>query len=196
MMHPSTKLAFINEEKGHGVVATEFIPKGTITWVHDKLDRIFTQREFDAMEPLFQNVLDTYTYRNKNSDFVFCWDHSKYVNHSFNSNCLSTAYDFEIAIRDIFEGEELTDDYGYLNIVEPFVLEDSESDRKVVHPDDTKRMYPMWDQILKEVFPRINQVDQPLFHIIKDETQEELKQVLQGEKEIRSTLELLASVLK
>ena len=31
------------------------------------------------------------------------------VNHSFKSTCMSTAYDFEIAIRDIYPGEQLTD---------------------------------------------------------------------------------------
>jgi hypothetical protein len=42
MIHPDTELRFINEKIGHGVVATKFIPKGTITWVLDKLDRVFT----------------------------------------------------------------------------------------------------------------------------------------------------------
>ena len=32
MIHPSTELRFINDEIGYGVVATRFIPKGTIVW--------------------------------------------------------------------------------------------------------------------------------------------------------------------
>ena len=43
MIHPKTELQFINKEIGYGVVATEFIPAGTITWVLDKLDREFTR---------------------------------------------------------------------------------------------------------------------------------------------------------
>jgi len=44
----------------------------------------------------------------------------RYVNHGFNSNCLKTVYDFEIAIRDIQVGKQLTDDYGHLKIPVPF----------------------------------------------------------------------------
>ena len=43
MIHPDTELQFINDEIGHGVVATKLIPAGTITWVLDKLDREFTK---------------------------------------------------------------------------------------------------------------------------------------------------------
>jgi len=45
MMHPHTKVQFISDEVGHGVVATAFIPKGTITWVQDPLDRVFSPAE-------------------------------------------------------------------------------------------------------------------------------------------------------
>lgn len=37
MIHPDTEVRFINPEKGYGLVATKFIPKGTITWVQDDL---------------------------------------------------------------------------------------------------------------------------------------------------------------
>ena len=120
MIHPHTELQFISEEVGHGVVATQFIPAGTITWVLDKLDREFTPEQFQKMNELYQHILDTYSFRNSQGNFVLCWDHGRFVNHSFKSNCLSTAYDFEIAIRDIQPGEQLTDDYGYLNISTPF----------------------------------------------------------------------------
>ena len=40
MIHPKTELKFINEVVGYGVVATSFIPAGTITWVLDKFDRV------------------------------------------------------------------------------------------------------------------------------------------------------------
>ena len=99
MIHPKTELKYISEAVGYGVVATEFIPAGTITWVLDKLDREFNPVEFESMEPLYQNILDIYTYRNNKGNHVLCWDNGRYVNHSFNSNCLSTAYDFEIAIE-------------------------------------------------------------------------------------------------
>lgn len=35
MIHPDTELRFINPEIGYGVFATQFIPRGTITWVRE-----------------------------------------------------------------------------------------------------------------------------------------------------------------
>ena len=61
MIHPHTELQFISEKIGYGVIATKFIPKGTITWVLDKLDRIFTPEEVRAMDPLLLQVLRTPT---------------------------------------------------------------------------------------------------------------------------------------
>jgi hypothetical protein len=124
MMHPDTEIRFISEEIGCGVVAKKFTPKGTITWVQDELDQIYTPKQVGRMGKLSQQMIDKYTFRNNKGNFVLCWDHAKYVNHSFKSNCLSTAYDFEIAVCDILPGEELTDDYGYLNITEAFEAKD------------------------------------------------------------------------
>lgn len=120
MIHPHTELRFINKDIGYGVVATHFIPKGTITWVLDKLDREFTPGEVEKLDPVYREILDTYSFCNSAGNLVLCWDHGRFVNHSFNSNCLTTAYDFEVAIRDIHPGEQITDDYGYLNISRPF----------------------------------------------------------------------------
>ena len=99
MIHPKTELRFISHEIGYGVVATEFIPAGTITWVLDKLDREFTLGQVQEMPEIYQDILEFYTFRNNKGNFVLCWDNGRYVNHSFNSNCLTTAYDFEIAIN-------------------------------------------------------------------------------------------------
>jgi len=188
VIYPKTELKFINNEVGYGVVATEFIPAGTITWVLDKLDREFSVDTFAAMEPIYQRILDTYTYRNSHGHFVLCWDNGRYVNHSFNSNCLTTAYDFEIAIRDIQVGEQLTDDYGYLNIPTPFRGIDEGTKRKVVYPDDLKRYYKVWDKKLLNVFNRIPKLQQPLRELVHEEIWAEIESVASGKKEMRSIL--------
>ena len=108
MIHPQTELKFINEKIGIGVVATEFIPKGTITWAFDPLDKVFMSEEVHEMKSLFRNFIDKYAYRDHLGNYVLCWDHARFVNHSYHSNCISTAYNFEIAVRDIYPGEELT----------------------------------------------------------------------------------------
>ncbi len=102
MIHPDTEIRFINEEIGYGVVATKLIPKGTITWVLDKLDRVFEHAEYAAFDTVYKELLNKYCYRDHHGKNVLCWDSARYVNHSFNSSCVSTAYDFEIAIRDIY----------------------------------------------------------------------------------------------
>ena len=186
MIHPKTELKFINNEIGYGVVATDFIPAGTITWVLDKLDREFSPMDFQEMEPIYQNILDTYTFRNNNGNFVLCWDNGRFVNHSFNSNCLSTAYDFEIAIRDIHPGEQLTDDYGYLNIVLPFEAIDEGTERKVVYPDDLTRHHQEWDEKLKSVFHLIPKLNQPLKELISQETWDKVVEVANGKEEMKS----------
>ncbi len=186
MIFPKTELKFISDEIGYGVVATEFIPKGTITWALDHLDREFTQVEVDKMSPLYQQILDFYTYRNNKGNHVLCWDHGRYVNHSFNSNCLTTAYDFEIAIRDILPGEQLTDDYGYLNIAEPFKAIDEGYERKVVYPDDLTRHSAVWDEKLKLAFPAIIRLNQPLKEIIPLETWQKIEAIAKGKEEMKS----------
>ena len=188
MIHPDTELKFINTEIGYGVVATEFIPAGTITWVLDKLDREFSPLEFQSMEPIYQNILDTYTFRNNNGNFVLCWDNGRFVNHSFNSNCLTTAYDFEIAIRDIHPGEQLTDDYGYLNIVQPFRGINEGTRRKTVYPDDLLKYYKVWDKKLLKVFDKIPNLKQPLRTLITEELWNEIGNVANKSTEMQSIL--------
>ena len=188
MIHPKTELRLISEEIGYGVVAKEFIPAGTITWALDDLDREFTPEQFNNMDPIYQNILDTYCYRNNKGNLVLCWDYGRYVNHSFKSNCLSTAYDFEIAIRDIYPGEELTDDYGYLNVSEPFRGVEEGTERKTVYPDDLLNYHQIWDEQLLRNFPKITEVEQPLKRLIPPKIWEEIKHINEGRKEMDSIL--------
>jgi hypothetical protein len=188
MIHPHTELQFISEEIGYGVVATSFIPAGTITWVLDRLDREFTPAELRSLEPIYQDILEKYTYRNSRGNYILCWDHGRYVNHSFQSNCLTTAYNFEIAIRDIHPGEQLTDDYGYLNVLMPFRGIDEGTRRKIVYPDDLLRYYKVWDKKISKVFNRIVKVPQPLQSLIEAETWQRVEAVCQGREALESIL--------
>lgn len=190
MMHPATELRFIDEEIGYGVVATEDIPKGTITWVQDELDQIFTPAQVSAMGKPAQEMINKYSFRNNKGNFVLCWDLSKYVNHSFRSNCLSTAYDFEIAVRDIAAGEELTDDYGYLNVTEAFLPRDEHSLRKAVYPDDLLHYHEDWDQQLEEAFRELDQVQQPLKKLLSRALQKKIDLILTGKEKMDSILNL------
>ncbi len=186
MIHPKTELKLISKEIGYGVVAKEFIPAGTITWALDELDREFTPAQVKKMDSMYQNILETYCYRNNKGNLVLCWDYGRYVNHSFKSNCLSTAYDFEIAIRDINPGEELTDDYGYLNVTEPFKGINEGTRRKTVYPDDLLKHYKTWDKKLIQNFPKIITVAQPLMPLITEKLWKEIENIAHGKKEMQS----------
>lgn len=188
MIHPNTQLTFISKEVGYGVVATELIPAGTITWVLDDLDREFTPLQVKNMPMAYQNIIEFYSYRNNLGNLILCWDHGRYVNHSFKSNCITTAYDFEIAIRDILPGEEITDDYGYLNISAPFKGIEEGTKRKIVYPDDLVHHHKIWDKQLLENFPKIIEVDQLLKDWIKPHTWEKVIDVIEGKEVMQSIL--------
>lgn len=188
MIHPDTELRYINKTTGYGVVATKLIPKGTITWVLDELDREFTPSETAKLDAVYQEILDTYTYRNNKGNFVLCWDHARFVNHSFRSTCFSTAYDFEIAIRDIHPGEQLTDDYGYLNLPVPFKPADEGTKRKIVYPDDLPKFYKEWDKKIMNGFKNIAKVEQPLGNLITKAKWKKIHHILEGKTKMDSIL--------
>ncbi len=189
MIHPDTELRFINSKIGFGVVATKLIPKGTITWVLDKLDQVFDEKEIQTMGAEYQQILDTYCYRDNQGKFILCWDHARFVNHSFHSSCITTAYDFEIAVRDIQPGEQLTDDYGYLNISEPFECEPEEgSSRTQVMPDDLLNFHNEWDAKLLEAFKKFNLVDQPLKKFLDPDLKVKTTLIGDGKMEMDSIL--------
>ncbi|MGP1347240.1 MAG: SET domain-containing protein [Phycisphaerales bacterium] len=189
MMHPHTELRFINEEIGHGVIALRDIPAGTITWVQDELDRVLTPSEVEDLGELYAKTLDTYCFRNGRGEWILCWDRARFVNHSFRSNCMTTAFEFEIAIRDIAAGEELTDDYGYLNIMQPFEAIDEGAGRTTVYPDDLLRHHRAWDKQLRRAWPHIPQVAQPLRSLITPDLWERVTTIADDPTRMPSILE-------
>lgn len=193
MIHPDTEVRFISEEIGYGIVATKLIPEGTITWVQDELDQVYTPEQVVEMLPYTQEMIDKFTFRNSKGNYVMCWDTAKYVNHSFNSNCISTPYDFEIAVRDIQPGEELTDDYGYLNVSEAFKAKDEGTARTTVYPDDLLNFHKEWDDKLAASFKKLNKIPQPLERLLPQNIKSTVQQVLKGEKKMDSILKLYYS---
>lgn len=187
MIHPDTELRFISPEIGYGVVATKFIPKGTITWILDPLDQAFTPEAIARLSPVFQQKLQVYSYRDKDGNFILCWDNARFVNHSFRSSCMSTAYNFELAVRDIHPGEELTDDYGYLNVTEPFeCLPEPGATRTMVLPDDLLHFSAEWDEQLKDAFKSFSKVPQPFLDLIDPEYKNKVLDIAAGRAEMDS----------
>ncbi len=192
MLHPDTELRFVSPEIGYGIFATALIPKGTITWVRDELDRVIPASELAKFSEANKENLLKYTYRTPKGDYFFCWDLTRYVNHSFDPNSMLTALGFEIAIRDIQPGEEMTNDYGTFNIIEPFKCANHPThERQFVCPDDLARYYPQWDEQIAKAFPVINQVDQPLEKFLTPVQKDEVGQIVRGEMSLPSVLKNL-----
>jgi hypothetical protein len=185
MIHPHTALAFISDDIGHGVVATRFIPRGTITWVRDDLDQVITPARLRRMEPVYRQIVEKYCFRDGAGDHILCWDMARFMNHSCDPTCLSPGYNFEIAVRDIQPGEELTDDYGMLNIDSAFqCLCGKGRCRGEVTPQDVVTLADGWDGQIRDCFHEIRAVDQPLWHLVKE--QAEVESALSGQQPIAS----------
>lgn len=189
MLHPHTELRFVSQEIGYGIFATQDIPKGTITWVKDSLDRVFTHAEVQKMNEANVDNLLKYTYRDRKGDYFFCWDLTRYVNHSYEPNSMLTALDFEIAIKDIKTGDEITNDYGTFNIIEPFKCANGPHQRETVKPDDLTRYYGEWDELINEAMKFEDKVSQPLMKFLTEKQKSELKQIHSGTMKVPSVLE-------
>jgi len=169
MLHPHTELRFIHEQIGYGIVATYFIPRGTVTWVRDDFDQAFALAQVERMAPLYRDIVAKYCFVDSGGDFVLCWDLARYINHACDSSCRSAGYDFELAVRDIHPGEELTDDYGSLNLEYDFRCACATAAcRRTVHPDDLLTYAEQWDEIVAKPFRLMPTVAQPLWPLVKD----------------------------
>tara|TARA_R110002072_G_scaffold18286_2_gene68750 strand:+ start:2089 stop:2646 length:558 start_codon:yes stop_codon:yes gene_type:complete len=121
MIHPHTELRFVSPQVGYGVFATRRIPRGTVTWILDPLDQLFTPSRVAELGRAYQELLLRYAYQDREGNTVLSWDHGRFVNHSCDSSTASGCDDeFEIALRDIEVGEEITDDYAELETDETF----------------------------------------------------------------------------
>ena len=190
MLHPHTELRYVSPEIGYGIFAIQDSPLGTITWVRDQLDRTFSKDEIDRMSEANRENLLKYTYRDKNGDYFFCWDLTRYVNHSYVPNSMITPLGFELAIRDIKAGDEITNDYGTLNIIEPFQCALGPHEREFVRPDDLKRFHLVWDELINKAMKRESLVDQPLAKFLYPDQQSELSSIRDGHKQMPSLLSI------
>lgn len=170
MIHPSVSLAFINDTVGHGLRATEALPAGTLIWCLDALDIRLTREQLVALGPLFDEQIDRYAWTDSVGDRILCWDIGRYMNHSCQPNSMSPGLQFEVALRDIAQGEEVLCDYGTLNLDAGFACEcGTSSCRGRVTPRDFDTFAGVWDAQLQAVFPRVMQVPQALAGLLDAE---------------------------
>ncbi|MEQ9230315.1 MAG: SET domain-containing protein [Cyclobacteriaceae bacterium] len=191
MIHPKTELKLINDQVGYGVFATDFIPEGTIVYVKDSLEQIITPTTYLLHTNEMREVIDKYSYMDESGNRIVSWDFAKYVNHCCNCNTISTGYGFEMAIRDIQKGEQITDEYGIFNLDKEMELVCGESNcRKRVGPDDFDSHYKEWDEKIMSSIGKLFDVEQPLLPLIDESVQSELDSFFKNPESYKSVYSL------
>ena len=179
MIHPHSELRYVNDRIGYGLFATRLVPRGTVTWVHDDLDQIVDPQHEHRLRPELAALLHKYSYLEPRGR-VLCWDHARFLNHSCQPNCRSTGFDLEIAVRDIQPGEELTDDYGSLNVDYEFECRcGSPECRGTIRAADIALYADAWDREAGDAFGLAPSVKQPLWPLLREKA--EIERAFRGE---------------
>ncbi|HQQ63633.1 MAG TPA: SET domain-containing protein [Pseudomonadales bacterium] len=191
MIHPDTEIRQVSPQIGCGVFAKKFLPMGTIIYIRDPLEIVLDTQQLATFDPEYRELISRYCYVDKAGSWVLSWDHSKYVNHSCNCNTMLTAYGFEIAVRDIQAGEEITDEYGLFNIADEIDIAcGCDTCRKKLLPTDIDTFHTQWDKKIELAMRVIESVNQPLRHFMDEDTRAELREYLCGKAEYRSVMHL------
>lgn len=191
MIHPDIELRYINDAIGYGVFAKKFIPEGTITYIKDSLEIEVAPEDFQKHPPVMQQAIDKYSYIDERGYRIVSWDIAKYVNHCCQCNTMTTGYGFEFAIRDIAAGEQITDEYGLFNLEREMPVYCGNSNcRKMLRPDDFDRLYPKWDEQIKNSMRKFRQVAQPLLPMMDPQTYQQLNAYFEDERSYTSVYTL------
>ena len=110
---------------GFGLFAKKDIPKDTIWWKAKRSNVILLNQSHyntlheshvnDTMDKLL-NIASVYGYYSAKLDsIIICLDNSRYVNHSHEPNSGASSNGdplSSVSLRDIYAGEEITEDYS------------------------------------------------------------------------------------
>ena len=169
MIHPDAQLATLGHPFGFGIVATRALPRGTLLWVQDPLDRILSGELVDNLPDLFVDLTHRFAYRNADGNHVLTWDDARFVNHSCEPNCGITPFGFEIAMRDIAAGEQVTNDYAMFHtrgFERFYCCCGTTACRGQLAESDGERLRPAWDRAIAESLPLVRQVPQALASLL------------------------------
>ncbi len=181
MMHPDTRVAWIDDFTGHGVFATAPLPAGTLLCVPDALDQELTPEQWRRLPQPLRGRVEAHTWRTQAGRFYLSWDHAKYVNHCCHANTLITAWGVEIVVRDIAAGEQVTSDYALLNVVDSYPVSCSKAGcRGRVDPRDASRVAEVCDAAITQALRRSADIAQPLWSVMDPQTRARLEAFLAG----------------
>lgn len=174
-MHPDTEIKYKSKEIGYGVYATKMIPAGTIMYVQCGLDIVIPKDSPLMSDTRYLSTIKKFAFVGPEGEHVVGWDNSRFVNHCCHPNTVTTGYGFEIAVRDIGQGQEITSDYGLFNMEPDLPVSCfNKGCRGVVRRCDFDKLSAKYDEIIRGALPALCDVDQPLFSFLDYETIERL----------------------
>lgn len=197
MMHPDSKAEFVDEQRGTRVISTCSIPKGTLVWIPGETDQVFSVQQVSVMPEDRKAYLAEYSYLTNAGTYIVSNDMSRFVNHSCNANSLSVAgLEISIAVRDIQEGEEISEEYGlyYANGGFETCTCGSPDCRQKITKDDVWRYGDDWDRKIEAGFKLLPTVKQPLWEYITPSTRKMIESILTGQIACPSCKTLLCSL--
>jgi len=174
MIHPATCVRVVDSVIGEGVFATEFIPRGTVVWVLCRFDRVIDRSELAGWPERVRRAAERYGYIDSRGRLVVCWDHARLVNHSCDPASIGVGNAFEIARRDILPGDQITCDYGLLNMTSCLECHcGSAVCRGVVRAQDAGSLEESWDLWARDAFAAALTVKQPLLPYVHADNAED-----------------------
>ena len=171
MLHPDAELRYIDPYIGYGLFARKPIPRGTITWVLDKVDQRLTPEQVYDLQPILRQSVLKYGYIDRAGNSVVCWDHARFQNHSCDPNTLSSGLDLDVAVRDIAQDEQITYEYALINMSLDCLC-GYVNCRGRIGPNDFDGHADRWDALTADAFTRAGVVDQPLCELFTAEVEE------------------------
>jgi SET domain-containing protein len=118
-----------SEIHGVGCFTAEDIKAGQVVWSLDPiLDVEIDANKISELPASVQSFLFMYAYgqiSEEKKTFILCGDHARHMNHSEKPNLIEAGDGnaFNIAVRDIKAGEELTCDYNSFDTDASFKLQ-------------------------------------------------------------------------
>jgi len=195
MIHPNTELRLVSPEIGVGVFATQFLPKGTITYVDDPLEIHISPNDPVLKHPILGKIIKIYSILENDGTFEMSWDYAKHMNHCCHYNTITTGWGFDIAVRDIQASEQIRDDYGMFNVdYEMELLCVFEDCRKRVKKADFDQHADQWEADARDALACADQVPQFLMDVMDEPIRVELERYLQTGEGYRSVRELKFSL--
>lgn len=190
MLNSSLRIQWISDEKGYGVFASKDIRKGTVTFALDPLDIVIEKSQVKKQSDIVKYYIDRFSYEGPDGSRIISWDFGKYMNHCCSANTLTTGYGFEIAIRDIQAGEEVTDDYRIFTTDHQLNMScDKPNCTQSLDFNYEEHLITRWDNQIREALMMFNYVDQELKPFIPIKALSQVNGFITGQADYLSVVE-------